>query len=95
LLQVDSDRGLLFRILRTAQLAWIGDLAAASLLLEAETWPKPGLVSHLTAAATATWMREHSVPAPRLCIPFSWHWRVREAPGWTSCAASGSWPNKP
>jgi triphosphoribosyl-dephospho-CoA synthase len=47
LLQVHSDRGLLFRILRTAQLAWIGDLAAASLLLEMETWPKPGLVSHV------------------------------------------------
>jgi triphosphoribosyl-dephospho-CoA synthase len=45
--QVHSDRELPVGLLRTAQLARIGDLAAASLLLEAETWPKPGLVSHV------------------------------------------------
>ena len=47
LLQVHSDRGSVFRFPRTDQLAWIGDLATASLLLEVETWPKPGLVSHV------------------------------------------------
>ena len=45
--QVHSDRELPVGLLRTAQLARIGDLAAASVLLEAEPWPKPGLVSHV------------------------------------------------
>ena len=47
LLQVHSDRGSVFRFPWTDQLAWTGDLATASLLLEVETWPKPGLVSHV------------------------------------------------
>jgi triphosphoribosyl-dephospho-CoA synthetase len=42
-----SHKGVLFPLLPTAQLAWIGDRAAASLLLEVETWPKPGLASHV------------------------------------------------
>jgi triphosphoribosyl-dephospho-CoA synthase len=47
LLPVHSDKGSLFWLLRTVQSARIGDLAAVSLLLEVETWPKPGLVSHV------------------------------------------------
>jgi triphosphoribosyl-dephospho-CoA synthase len=42
-----SHRGKLFPLFPTAQLARIGDLAAACLLLEVETWPKPGLASHV------------------------------------------------
>jgi triphosphoribosyl-dephospho-CoA synthase len=42
-----SHKGVFFPLLSTAQSAWIGDLAAASLLLEVEIWPKPGLASHV------------------------------------------------
>ena len=42
-----SHKGVLFPLLSTAQSAWIRDLAAASLLLEVETCPKPGLASHV------------------------------------------------
>src|SRR5271165_600944 len=46
-----SHKGVLFPLLPTARLARIGDLAAASLLLVVETWPKPGLVSHVDSGS--------------------------------------------
>ena len=75
---------------------WVADYlaaaAVAALLAELETWPKPGLVSHVDSGSHTDMMRAPSEPARSLSrrSSVSLPSRVRPVPTWTGCARLAS-----
>ena len=73
----------------------IAELAERSLVLEIETYPKPGPSVTSTPAVTPTWTPRRSPAAPPCCgrTSPSWPTRARAMRTWPYCARSGCVPS--
>ena len=77
--------------------ARVGELAAFCLKLEASTYPKPGLVSHVDNGSHHDMDFGFFCAVPTRSRPFSpiSLMRAPAAPAWSACGRSGSRPNAP